>query len=437
MVQNFAEDMVDVDERCRKENGMIENLGFEAVPEEQTQEEAEALIEEMKVKKAEAAKKSKAKPKTEEEEAEEQQAHIDRCGESLAGLLTGQNSEKLISAEKEIELLKTRWLMQNHIKMDAKQYDIVNRKLSIYDIDLGSKDLVIRLDLDVALTPFDPTAVGADMVSNKQSQDNKTSTITKDKQVKSDNESVISITRLGEQEAYWQTRACIDKTWLKKTVAELRMVMERMCNRVFILGNLGERHGRIMGQNSMKIIQRELQQEILDIPIHFLADPASSDFAERKANDEFADNCIYIVENLNFQPEEFGYIEPEVKAPVEDDDAVSKAPSKAPAQEGEEEEPEEPVEEAPVPPPFTQRTTHQLKQSLGRMGDIYINDAPQASLSTSNTINEIKCPKKVMGMKMSEELRSIAQFFLKDFPLDIDSIYHEMPDKNLEYYTIK
>jgi len=63
--------MVDVDERCRKENGMIENLGFEAVPEEQTQEEAEALIEEMKVKKAEAAKKSKAKPKTEEEEAEE------------------------------------------------------------------------------------------------------------------------------------------------------------------------------------------------------------------------------------------------------------------------------------------------------------------------------------------------------------------------------
>ena len=42
LVQNFSEDIVDVDDKSRKENGMIENLGFEAVPEEQTYEEAEA-----------------------------------------------------------------------------------------------------------------------------------------------------------------------------------------------------------------------------------------------------------------------------------------------------------------------------------------------------------------------------------------------------------
>jgi len=34
---------------------------------------------------------------------------------------------------------------------------------------------------------------------------------------------------------------------------------------------------------------------------------------DKKLNDEFADNCIYIVENLNFLPEEFGYIEPDFK----------------------------------------------------------------------------------------------------------------------------
>ena len=34
------------------------------------------------------------------------------------------------------------------------------------------------------------------------------------------------------------------------------------------------------------------------------------DFQERKAMDEFADNCIYVVENLNFNPEEFGTYEP-------------------------------------------------------------------------------------------------------------------------------
>lgn len=42
------------------------------------------------------------------------------------------------------------------------------------------------------------------------------------------------------------------------------------------------------------------------------------------------------------------------------------------------------------------------------MGEIYVNDAPLASLTASNTVNEIKCGKKVMGMKMTEELRSIA-----------------------------
>jgi hypothetical protein len=34
MVQNFTEDIVEIDERIRKETGMIENLGFEPVPEE-------------------------------------------------------------------------------------------------------------------------------------------------------------------------------------------------------------------------------------------------------------------------------------------------------------------------------------------------------------------------------------------------------------------
>lgn len=34
MVLNFSEDVVDVDERARKELLMVENFGFEMVPEE-------------------------------------------------------------------------------------------------------------------------------------------------------------------------------------------------------------------------------------------------------------------------------------------------------------------------------------------------------------------------------------------------------------------
>ena len=127
---------------------------------------------------------------------------------------------------------------------------------------------------------------------------------------KSEMDSAVSASPLGHEEDYWRQRQILDHSWVKKTVLELRMCMERMANRVFIIGNLGEKSGRVRGENSMRIIQHELQQHIHDVPIHFLADANLSDFAERKAMDEYADNCIYVVENLNFQPEEFGCIEP-------------------------------------------------------------------------------------------------------------------------------
>ena len=73
----------------------------------------------------------------------------------------------------------------------------------------------------------------------------------------------------------------------------------------------------------------------------------------------------------------------------------------------EEEEPET------VLPPFTSHSIHQFKKNLGSLGEIYINDAPLASLTNSNTTSDIKCQKKVMGMKMTEEMRNIAQFFMK------------------------
>jgi 3-phosphoglycerate kinase len=69
---------------------------------------------------------------------------------------------------------------------------------------------------------------------------------------------------------------------------------------------------------------------------------------------------------------------------------------------------EEVVEEEPVEEPFNSSSIHQFKKNLGSLGDIYINDAPLASLTNSNTISEVSCSKKVMGMKMTEELRNIA-----------------------------
>lgn len=257
---------------------------------------------------------------------------------------------------------------------------------------------------------------------------------------KSEIDSVVSASPLGQEEEYWKTRQILDHAWVKKTVAELRLCSERMVNRVFILGNLGPKSGKQRGEFSMKIIQHELQQHIHDVPIHYIHDPNSVEFKEKKANDELADNCIYVVENLNFQPHEFGYVEPEVKAPkkveeVKDEtpkednsrplskgnvkppppdkgDKNKKEDSKPVLSDAGKEEELKDVEEAadaePAPELFNSHTIHQYKKNLGNLGTIYVNDAPLASLTNSNSVSEIKCPQKVMGMKMTEEMRNIA-----------------------------
>jgi hypothetical protein len=83
MMQNYAEDVVEVDEKARAELGLIEHLGFEPVPDEETEEEAKARLDGVAARKAEAYRKIKAKPKTEEEEAEDAQKVAARATEIL------------------------------------------------------------------------------------------------------------------------------------------------------------------------------------------------------------------------------------------------------------------------------------------------------------------------------------------------------------------
>ena len=65
-----------------------------------------------------------------------------------------KNTERIKNSENEIDAMKYKWLMQNHLKMDSNRYDEINRKLSIYDIELGARDIILRLDLDIPLSKF-------------------------------------------------------------------------------------------------------------------------------------------------------------------------------------------------------------------------------------------------------------------------------------------
>jgi hypothetical protein len=65
-------------------------------------------------------------------------------------------SHKIPRAEKEVEIKKTQWLIENHLKMDENHYDELYRLESILDVDIGGKDIILRLDLDVPLSPYVP-----------------------------------------------------------------------------------------------------------------------------------------------------------------------------------------------------------------------------------------------------------------------------------------
>jgi hypothetical protein len=58
------------------------------------------------------------------------------------------------------------------------------------------------------------------------------------------------------------------------------------------------------------------------------------------------------------------------------------------------------------------------------------------TLTNSNSIAEIRCKKKVMGLRMTEEIRKLAMFFLKKYPLDIMNVYTKPPPQ-MQYYTYR
>lgn len=76
---------------------------------------------------------------------------------------------------------------------------------------------------------------------------------------------------------------------------------------------------------------------------------------------------------------------------------------------------------------FDYKTIHKYKELLGKYGDIYVNDAPMMSLSNSNSVAEIKCKKRVMGIRMTEEIRKLTLFFAKKNPKDIDNRWYTKP----------
>lgn len=193
----------------------------------------------------------------------------------------------------------------------------------------------------------------------------------------------------------------------------------------------------------------------------------------QNGSEDLKEGIVYIVENLNFRPDEHSFVEPWVEAdadkPKEEEKKEVAAPvdpkKMTPAEKKKyeeelkrkaEEEANKPVkseaelekeakarqakEEAAkqraIDDYFDFKTTFKYVQDLQSLGSVYVNDAPTATLTTSNSIAEVNHRQNVMGPKMTEEIRKLAKFFMKPFPLDTQMRHVKRP-KDRDYFQTK
>ncbi len=153
MVGNLAVKLVEHETKVREEMGAAAIEIFRVPPEEETEEQRLELIKQAKLAQQESLKKLKKKPKTDEEEAKELEDINSKVLDFMIHNLVHDQTELV---EREIELVKTKWLMNNHLIMNREMFDTLNRKVSILDIDFAEQEVILRADLDIPLSPFVP-----------------------------------------------------------------------------------------------------------------------------------------------------------------------------------------------------------------------------------------------------------------------------------------
>lgn len=145
MVSALARQLVDQENSAREELTLAPMEQFRIPPEDETEEQRADFKRKEIERKNEALKKVKKKPKTDEEEVAEMETLINKLTENLSHYFINNQVD---AAQKEIEILKTKWLMENHLVMDREMWAKLNRKVSLLDIDLGEQDLVMLADYE-------------------------------------------------------------------------------------------------------------------------------------------------------------------------------------------------------------------------------------------------------------------------------------------------
>ena len=97
-----------------------------------------------------------------------------------------------------------------------------------------------------------------------------------------------------------QSRTILDQTLIRKGLGSIQHLQDNLALRVFVAGNLSEKTGKLVPENTMRFVWQAISQK-LDGVTHWLDDPwfESATFEEKMENEEVPEGVI-VLENLNF-----------------------------------------------------------------------------------------------------------------------------------------
>jgi hypothetical protein len=207
-----------------------------------------------------------------------------------------------------------------------------------------------------------------------------------------------------------KSRQVQDATLIKKSLSTIKYCTDRLANRIFLIGNLGEKTGRYKPENSLRVVYNILTKK-LEQQIVFMDDCIIPNYEQRVENEEIPEGCIIMLENLNFRPEEFGIMEPvpEEKKVIEQEGAdeegsvANRSIAKDEPVEGEAEA--EGEEKDIIVDKTREEKDHKKEDPTGfkaidnfrryftKYSEIYINDGLEASLTPTLLLRSSVQPK--------------------------------------------
>ena len=153
---------------------------------------------------------------------------------------------------------------------------------------------------------------------------------------------------------------------------------EKNPDRIFIIGSLGPKLGYPLPEYSLEPLCQAFKAAF-EQEVSFKPECEFGNFAQMLEDGEFPEGATTLLENLNFNPSEHGFIfnQEEKKLKL-----------------------------------VSSKQQELFKERLSSYSKLYVNDAPIASLTESASINGISTTHMLLGVKTKEMLNTISSFFM-------------------------